>query len=234
MITPCNTPPPPVESLEPKAYIPKELYYYDNEEEYSRPLSPFRVKFFEQHNVSLSSSVIDFDRVRYDTISWTPEPLMPKTFGYDVYGNEIVEEAPPRLSYAFASVRESKEIIFEKLSKYRTYKERIAHFKKEQQNELRPSSSPPPRCSPCNETLEEYIRNLKENQLEWTNDQNVIVLPRIRRKIQEGSYPNFSVIESNLPTLLRLTWKGKLVKLKKYLADDTRHVKINRQDDQGR
>ena len=61
---------------------------------------------------------------------------------------------------------------------------------------------------------------------------------KIRRKIDEGSYSNFSVDEKKLfgkkDYILRYTWKGKLVKLRKYLKDKKTHQFINQHDYCGR
>jgi hypothetical protein len=83
--------------------------------------------------------------------------------------------------------------------------------------------------------MEEYILNIKKHRTHWENENgNKSVIPKIRKGIEEGSYPCYSVYEENLPKLLRYTWNGKLNKLKNYLYDVTKHWKINREDEYGR
>ena len=61
---------------------------------------------------------------------------------------------------------------------------------------------------------------------------------RTRRKLEEGSYDNFSVDIKKLfgkkKTILRLAWKGKYTKLRKHLQDKNTHKYINERDYCGR
>lgn len=84
----------------------------------------------------------------------------------------------------------------------------------------------------------ESIERPKQNSATMEKIKKKDVEERIRRKTDQGSYSNFSVDEGKLygkkDTILRLTWKGKLVKLRKYLRDVRTHQYINRQDSLGR
>lgn len=54
------------------------------------------------------------------------------------------------------------------------------------------------------QTMEEFIRNIQQNNVQWTDEERKNnAAARIRRKIMEGSYPNSTVEEDKLPTLLR-------------------------------
>ena len=94
------------------------------------------------------------------------------------------------------------------------------------------------------QTVSDYLKHL-DKQEPNIDQQEMIekmekkgIEKRIRRKIDEGSYSNFSVDEKKLfgykDYILRYTWKGKLVKLRKYLKDKHTHIFINRQDYCGR
>ncbi|XP_066930357.1 uncharacterized protein [Clytia hemisphaerica] len=86
------------------------------------------------------------------------------------------------------------------------------------------------------QTAQSYINNIKENQCTWTKNEQINLKgeKRIRRKLLDGAYPNSTVKEDKLPTLLRFVWKGKHKKLKNYLNDASKHKKINRTDKFGR
>ena len=176
-------------------------------------------------DVSLHSFVSGIDQVSLIT-----DPIVPNVCG--AYENSVDERSPPRLSYAFHDQFEYKETILEKLSKYQSSKDQKADISKK--NAPSPKKVSSPKCP--NETMEDFVRSIKTNATQWKKEdgKEVEKPKRFRRKITEGSYPNQSVDEKNLPKLLRFVWKGKLNKLKKYLADETKHSKINRQDECGR
>ena len=191
---PCDSPPLLITSLEPydtRGYrLPKPLV--ENDEVPSKPV--FLAQYITD-GISPSSSVINFEEVYPDNCPWTPEPLMPKTFGYDVYGNEIFEKAPPKITYAFGSVYENEHEVVAKLEHYKAYKQSLSERKSSECFML-------PRHMP-NYTLEEFAKNVKEQREVYENTGAKVVKPRIRRKIDEGSYPNYTVDEDKLPKLLR-------------------------------
>ena len=80
------------------------------------------------------------------------------------------------------------------------------------------------------------MKEIRDNQLGWNiDDTDPHKEARIRRKILEGSYPNQSVPDENkLCTVLRLAWKGKIDKLRKYFENSFKWNKVNRQDEFGR
>lgn len=81
------------------------------------------------------------------------------------------------------------------------------------------------------------IRKVNEAQVQLPEEQAQLVKdpPRIRRKLQEGSYPNISAKdEMRLPPLLRFCWKGKVEKVETYLKNPQNRNKINFQIDSNR
>ncbi|XP_066916677.1 uncharacterized protein [Clytia hemisphaerica] len=83
------------------------------------------------------------------------------------------------------------------------------------------------------ETID-YLRCAIEKNMIVLIPPKVLPEVRVRRKILEGSYPNWTVIDDKLPRVLRYTWKGKLKKLKKLLSKEERRKDINKEDTQGR
>ncbi|XP_066935143.1 uncharacterized protein [Clytia hemisphaerica] len=83
---------------------------------------------------------------------------------------------------------------------------------------------------------QDYLDNLKEHKTTWQSEDRINSKgeKRIRRKLLDGAYPNCTVKEDKLSTLMRLAWKGKHQKLKKYLQDPSKHGKVNRTDKFGR
>ena len=229
-------------SLEPKSVVVKQMMRPTKVD--PRKVSPVPAeKVIQADEVSIISSGFDEQM----DLLWSPEPKRKlKIFGSDLDGNVTEEISPPRLSYAFADTRERKEDIFNKLIRYRGCKVDNQQSKVEKNeksilnNKLNTNSLPKTKVNECgkkllDETVEEYLNSIdQDNMTKWVTNGEHAVLPRIRRKIDEGSYPNASVDEEKLPTLLRYTWKGKLMKMRKYLQDKTKHSKINRQDNQGR
>jgi len=70
---------------------------------------------------------------------------------------------------------------------------------------LQEMQRPPPCATVMGETMEEYIHHLRHNSLvESKTRPSFVPTPRVRRRIEEGSYPSWSVEEEELPTLLRL------------------------------
>lgn len=189
----------------------------------------------DNDEVSVTSSEIDFDKVEFSPLPWEQERPRVKIFGFDLNGNLIEEKSPPNLFYAFADERESEQCKLTKLFDYqsrincaRIYKD-FPELKKNAPKKMKEIEEEK------SETVEDYIRALKENKTDWKSEiKQAPERTRTRRKIKEGSYPNGSVEEDKLPNLLRFTWKGKMKKLTEYLSDPTKHCKINRQDNKGR
>ncbi|XP_066923179.1 uncharacterized protein [Clytia hemisphaerica] len=75
-----------------------------------------------------------------------------------------------------------------------------------------------------------YCKFLIDNAYDYGVPPRYVEEPRIRRKILEGSYPNYTVKEGELSTVLRFAWKGKLKKLRQVLKDEKFQKKINRVD----
>ena len=234
--------------MEPKVITVNQLLLCTSTNIIERRSLPATVmeKVIEADVDSPFSSGYDFEDIKGQELLWAPSLPRPKIFGFDLDGNQIEEPEPPRLSYGFAHVHENRKNIFEKLIKYRDFKNTNQQAQAKDQKSLlidtpciEDSLNKTKSCKeypqPCVlETAEEYSRNIKENKIKWTVDARRTLVPRIRRKIEQGSYPNLSVDEESLPTLLRYTWKGKLMKIRKYLQNKNKHSKINRRDDQGR
>eukprot|EP00111_Clytia_hemisphaerica_P013943 TCONS_00041044-protein len=79
-----------------------------------------------------------------------------------------------------------------------------------------------------------YCKFLIDNAYDYGVPPRYVEEPRVRRKIQEGSYPNWTVKEEELSAILRFAWKGKLKKLRKALKEEKFQQKINRVDAQKR
>ena len=149
------------------------------------------------------------------------------------------------VTYGFPHLEDTEDKIKKNLIEYRKFKEKLVA-------EHKPLPVTPLQCSPplikefSNhtvvkndfdeqvQTMESFLKQIQEHRTLWSNEGSKVIVPRTRRKIEEGSYPNFSVDEDKLPTLLRFTWKAKLNKLKKYLKNSSKHKKINLQDSEGR
>ncbi|XP_066936798.1 uncharacterized protein [Clytia hemisphaerica] len=84
------------------------------------------------------------------------------------------------------------------------------------------------------ESADTYCKFLIDNAYDYGVPPCYVEEPRIRRKIEEGSYPNWTVKEEELSTVLRFAWKGKLKKLRQVLKDEKFQKKINRVDKQQR
>jgi len=88
------------------------------------------------------------------------------------------------------------------------------------------------------ESSRHYTKHLREHAILMVpppvREGDPPVKTRVRRKIMEGSYPNWSVNEEGLDSVLRYAWKGKLKKLERYLRDKKRHEYINIEDSSGR
>ena len=94
------------------------------------------------------------------------------------------------------SDRENRKRYAEKMMLMQRQKIRIEHMRELQRT--------PPVAAVMGETMEEYIHHLRENSLvESKTRPSIVPDPRVRRRIEEGSYPNWSVKEDELPTLLR-------------------------------
>lgn len=207
-------------------------------ENYHTP--PFKAK--QEDEIIMTSSVIDFDDVQFEPLPWKAEPdihIPSKIFGFDENGNRIDEETLPKVIYAFPGDTDTREQINKKLFDYQFKKEMITEEEDTAIINQENTDTKLPGTSPCKqpaqqETVEQYLRDIKEHQTSWSRDSGICIDAQTRRKIQNGSYPNGSVDEQKLPKLLRYTWKFKLNKLRKYLSDETKHCKINRQDDKGR
>lgn len=63
-------------------------------------------------------------------------------------------------------------------------------------------------------------------------DDPIVERKRARREIMAGSYLNSSVIENELPAVVRFAWKGKINKLRLYLR--MRRSNVNQHDGMGR
>jgi len=88
------------------------------------------------------------------------------------------------------------------------------------------------------ESSRHYTKHLREHAIlvvpPPVREGDPPVRTRVRRNIMEGSYPNWSVNEEGLDSVLRYAWKGKLKKLERYLRDKKRHEYINIEDSSGR
>lgn len=144
---------------------------------------------------------------------WTPTPVL-KVHGFDDDCDENIvdDEARPgeTLDEAYISDELSSFTAVKPNPSQRAYDS----FMKE----AIPSPTVPNTIEQKGETMEDVLKAIRYHRAEWINEDGHVAEPRVRRKIMEGSYPNFTVKDENeLPSLLRYVWKGKLKKLKKYL-----------------
>jgi len=140
---------------------------------------------------------------------WTPTPVL-KVDGTD---DDIVEdEARPGETPGEAYI--SDELSSFSAGKPNSSQTAYDIF----MNEAIPSPTVPYTIEQKGETMEDVLKEIRCHRAEWINEYGHVAEPRVRRKIMEGSYPNFTVKdEDELPSLLRYVWKGKLKKLRKYL-----------------
>ena len=165
------------------------------------------------------------------------------TFGYAsrytptkplVSVHDTSDNCPPRVSYGFSEVNSSEMEVAKKLAGYQQKKRDLFRLQnKSNQQEKDKASVLVDVHDP--ETVEDYMKDLVNNRTECWNNIGKKCLPRKRRRdIEEGSYPNCSVDDNKLPSLMRFVWKGKVEKVRHYLADSAKHAKVNRQDAIGR
>ncbi|XP_057295236.1 disheveled-associated activator of morphogenesis 1-A-like [Hydractinia symbiolongicarpus] len=189
---------------------------------------------------SLTSSWIDFDALRPDTRSRGLKAASKRRlYGFDIYGNPLwVDPLPEGIEYCYVKDGIDGPEIIRRLSQYRAdcdYRARLEE--KKARAEENPPENPDDLIEYNRETAEGYMRDACEarNKEEYEEDKKRKNMEfRIRRRIAEGSYPNASVKEEDLPSLLRYVWKGKLKKVENYLADKRNHDVINKRDHRGR
>jgi len=181
---------------------------------------------------------IDFDSIPSSWFERTlsPQPLygQEKIFGFDSDGNKIEERRPPiMLKYVFAGNSLSEKDAIKKLFEYQSRKQ--SKVKIEQQKIAKITVNTSKR-----QTVETLYDNIKKHPAEWFEEEATTKdkprpVKRERRKVLEGSYPNFTVKDENkLPALLRYTWKGKIMKLKRHLEKkNAGDFQINMQDEFG-
>ncbi|XP_057303167.1 disheveled-associated activator of morphogenesis 1-like [Hydractinia symbiolongicarpus] len=188
---------------------------------------------------SVTSSWIDFNTLRPDTRSRELKAAAKRRlYGFDIYGNSLwVDPLPEGIEYCYIENGIDGPEIIRRLSQYRSdcdYRDRLEEEKK--RAEENPPENPDDLIEYNRETAERYMRDACEGKVkeEYEEDKKRKNMEfRIRRRIAEGSYPNASVNEEDLPSLLRYVWKGKLKKVEKYLADKHNHDKINKRDHRG-
>lgn len=136
-------------------------------------------------------------------------------------GRLLRAKTPQDIAYSWKEFGEAKEPTAEKLLLYKTEKEeRMLQNNPEQlcfvdagrgSRKRSTSSRNSSRSSGSSidtnfgQTMEDYIHNVNQNITDWTSDDHIgdDENKRIRRKLLDGSYPNFTVIEKKLPKLLR-------------------------------
>lgn len=134
-------------------------------------------------------------------------------------GRLLRAKTPQDIAYSWKEFDEGKKPVAEKLLLYKTEKEeRMLQNNPEQlfaddagtqaHNGSRNSSRASSRSSTASDfgqTMEDYIHNVNQNKTDWTSEDHIgdDEQKRIRRKLLDGSYPNFTVKEKKLPKLLR-------------------------------
>lgn len=145
---------------------------------------------------------------------WTPTSVL-KVHGFDddCDENNVEDEARP------GETPTGEAHISDELTSVSAVKPNYSQTAYDSfKNEAIPSPAVPITIERKGKTMEDVLREIRYNRAEWINEDGRVAEPRVRRKIMEGSYPNFTVKdEDDLPSLLRYVWKGKLKKLKKYL-----------------
>ena len=138
-----------------------------------------------------------------------------------------IKSEPEKLNYGWCDDPEKeKKPIIEKLQGFYCNKEQMIVLK-EQKMQLEEIAL----------TVKEVIKRIKEHneaQAQFAEEHAQVVQdpPRVRRRLQEGSYPNISANdEKHLPSLLRFCWKGKVGKVESYLKNPQNRNKINLQID---
>ena len=181
---------------------------------------------------SKASEIIDFDELPSQRGIWTPVSCCGSEC-FPVVDDQWDE--PPPLYYGFGKPTATKHAN-DHLSLYM--------FNKLNRQIVEAPVNPHDIAEKDRETAADYAKNVdiakpnldQKNMVEKMKQKGIE--KRIRRKLEEGSYSNFSVNEKKLygykDTILRYTWKGKLVKLRKLLKDTKSQVFINRQDYCGR
>ena len=143
---------------------------------------------------------------------WTPTSVL-KVHGFDDDENIVEDEARP------GETPTGEAYISDELTSFSAAQPDSSHIAYESfMNDAVPSPKVPITIEQKGETMEDVLREIRRHRAEWINEDGRVAEPRVRRKIMEGSYPNFTVKdEDDLPSLLRYVWKGKLKKLRKYL-----------------
>jgi len=190
-----------------------------------------------------TSNYIDFQKVSFDPLPWKPLPSLSRDKKEPIQITKYTEK--PRIKYAFGEKTEAHELLEYRLERYRAMKEN--QLKKQlpptehhgqQVKQDKNNTEETPVVNNQLETVESFVNKLKQkdNFIEgiYNDEKQQQITLRVRRKISEGSYDNNTVIEDDLPRLLRYTWKGKVKKLAEYLKDNKIKKKINYQDTQGR
>lgn len=155
-----------------------------------------------------------------------PEGARKRPDSAEKMGRLLSAKTPKDIAYCWKEFDEAKKPAAEKLLLYKTEKEaRLLQNNPDQlcfgdegdqsrtssrnsstssRNSSRASSRRSV-ASDVGQTMEDYIRNVKQNKTDWTADYHIgdDEQKRIRRKLLDGSYPNFTVKETKLPKLLR-------------------------------
>lgn len=138
---------------------------------------------------------------------------------------------PKAVNYGWCEINAPKNELIDKLKGYHSNKverEAMKDQKREEEKKLEKIAL----------TVKEVITQIEiyENkaQAQMVVEQAQVVQdpPRVRRTLEEGSYPNISAgDEMRLPPLLRYCWKGKVDKVESYLKNPQNRNKINFQVD---
>ena len=165
----------------------------------SRPLVPVKLPPLAPSPGLIPSprgSEINFP-VERERLQWTPVPIVPKLFGFDIFAKPTAKKEPTKIMYSYRKRLQDDHAV-NSLNKYCLFR-RTKLFAK---NNLAENPDAVPKRS--RQTAENYMRNVTQRPEE--SDVRRLPSPddeRTRRKVSVGSYQNTTVTEAKLANLLR-------------------------------
>lgn len=153
-------------------------------------------------------SKAEISKIKRERLPWTPEPLLPKIYGFDVFGIETTDPLP---KYVFYGVPD--EYIDRKWgeAKLRKYKNNTIILQKMADARVFTKCHKPrnPDKIPISyrETAEQYVHQVYNGVVLKDEAehkfQKMGAIPRIRHPVDTCSYPNNSVNEDEMSSLHR-------------------------------
>ncbi|XP_057289664.1 uncharacterized protein LOC130612376 [Hydractinia symbiolongicarpus] len=204
--------------------------------------TPCQQKLLSQKTLSKRSkklSKAEISKIKRERLPWTLEPLLPKIYGFDVFGIETIDPLPKHIFYGVPDEDIDRKWGEDRLRKYKNNKIRLQKMADARVfTKCHKPRNPDKIPIRYRETAEQYVHKVY-NGIVWKDEtehktQKMKNIPRIRHPVDSGSYPNNSVNENEMSSLHRYAWKGKYNKLTKRLLRLKDCREINLQDEVGR